>query len=81
MREVDVGRALDEDPAGNRHAWKEDGKDDEEGEGLLRSGPRLGSLPVATGPAPTEWNMDVPHTGIGFTVRHLFTPVEGRLEA
>jgi len=40
----------------------------------------LALLTVAAGPAPTEWNVDVPHTGIGFSVNHFFTPVEGEFD-
>jgi polyisoprenoid-binding protein YceI len=37
----------------------------------------LSTLTIAAGPAPTLWNVDVPHTGIGFSVKHFFTPVRG----
>lgn len=40
----------------------------------------LASLTIAAGPAPTKWNVDVPHTGIGFSVNHFFTPVTGSFE-
>lgn len=34
-------------------------------------------LTIAAAPAPMDWNVDVPHTGIEFSVRHFFTPVSG----
>ena len=37
----------------------------------------LTTLTIAAGPAPMVWNVDVPHTGIGFSVKHFFTPVRG----
>lgn len=37
----------------------------------------LTTLTIAAGPAPMLWNVDVPHTGIGFSVKHFFTPVRG----
>lgn len=37
----------------------------------------LSTLTIAAGPAPEVWNVDVPHTGIGFSVKHFFTPVRG----
>lgn len=37
----------------------------------------LATLTIAAGPAPMIWNVDVPHTGIGFSVKHFFTPVRG----
>jgi polyisoprenoid-binding protein YceI len=40
----------------------------------------LATLTVAAGPAPMKWNVDVPHTGIEFTVNHFFTPVTGRFD-
>jgi polyisoprenoid-binding protein YceI len=40
----------------------------------------LSTLMIAAGPAPAMWNVDVPHTGIEFTVRHFFTPVTGRFD-
>ncbi len=38
------------------------------------------SLTIAAGPAPQPWNVDVPHTGIDFSVKHFFTPVKGSFE-
>jgi polyisoprenoid-binding protein YceI len=40
----------------------------------------LSTLTIAAGPAPMTWNVDVPHTGIGFSVKHFFTPVEGQFD-
>jgi len=40
----------------------------------------LASLTIAAGPAPIEWNVDVPHTGIEFTVNHFFTPITGEFD-
>lgn len=40
----------------------------------------LATLTIVAGPAPTEWNVDVPHSGIGFTVNHFFTPVQGEFD-
>jgi polyisoprenoid-binding protein YceI len=40
----------------------------------------LASLTIAAGPAPNEWNVDVPHTGIEFTVNHFFTPITGEFD-
>ncbi len=40
----------------------------------------LSTVMIAAGPAPAMWNVDVPHTGIEFTVRHFFTPVTGRFD-
>ena len=37
----------------------------------------LATLTIAAGPAPMLWHVDVPHTGIGFSVKHFFTPVRG----
>lgn len=37
----------------------------------------LTTLTLAAGPAPMVWNVDMPHTGIGFSVKHFFTPVRG----
>jgi len=37
----------------------------------------LTTLTIAAGPAPATWNVDMPHTGIGFSVKHFFTPVRG----
>jgi polyisoprenoid-binding protein YceI len=38
------------------------------------------SLTIAAGPAPMAWNVDVPHTGIEFTVNHFFTPITGKFD-
>ncbi len=35
---------------------------------------------MAAGPAPAVWNVDKPHTGIGFTAKHFFTPVQGQFD-
>jgi polyisoprenoid-binding protein YceI len=35
---------------------------------------------MAAGPAPAVWNVDEPHTGIGFTAKHFFTPVNGQFD-
>jgi polyisoprenoid-binding protein YceI len=40
----------------------------------------LSALTIAAGPAPELWNVDVPHTGIEFSVKHFFTPVTGRFD-
>lgn len=40
----------------------------------------LAALTIAAGPAPEPWNVDVPHTGIDFSVKHFFTPVQGSFE-
>ncbi len=40
----------------------------------------LSSLTIAAGPAPMMWNVDVAHTGVGFSVKHFFTPVEGKFD-
>lgn len=40
----------------------------------------LTTLTIAAGPAPMKWNVDVPHTGIEFTVNHFFTPVRGQFD-
>jgi len=40
----------------------------------------LAALTIAAGPAPVTWNVDVPHTGIEFSVKHFFTPVTGQFE-
>ena len=37
-------------------------------------------LMIAAGPAPMTWNVDVPHTGINFSVKHFFTPVQGEFD-
>lgn len=38
------------------------------------------ALTIAAGPAPEVWNVDVPHTGIEFSVKHFFTPVSGQFD-
>ena len=38
------------------------------------------SFTIAAGPAPEPWNVDIPHTGIDFSVKHFFTPVQGSFE-
>jgi len=40
----------------------------------------VASLTIAAGPAPLEWNVDVPHSGIEFSVKHFFTPVSGQFD-
>ena len=40
----------------------------------------VASLMIAAGPAPMTWNVDVPHTGIAFSVKHFFTPVQGQFD-
>jgi polyisoprenoid-binding protein YceI len=40
----------------------------------------LSTLMIAAGPAPMMWNVDVPHTGIEFSVKHFFTPVTGQFD-
>lgn len=40
----------------------------------------LATLTIAAGPAPMEWNVDETHTGIGFSVKHFFTPVKGQFD-
>ncbi|MEM7414837.1 MAG: YceI family protein [Gemmatimonadota bacterium] len=40
----------------------------------------LATLTIAAGPAPVKWNVDVPHTGIEFSVNHFFTPVSGKFD-
>ena len=40
----------------------------------------LAALAIAAGPAPMVWNIDAPHTGINFTVKHFFTPVNGQFD-
>lgn len=37
----------------------------------------LAATPAA-GPEPTPWNIDAPHTAVGFSVKHFFTPVRGQ---
>jgi len=40
----------------------------------------LTALTIAAGPAPMVWNVDKPHTGIGFSVKHFFTPISGQFD-
>jgi polyisoprenoid-binding protein YceI len=40
----------------------------------------LSTLMIAAGPAPAMWNVDVPHTGIEFSVKHFFTPITGQFD-
>ncbi len=40
----------------------------------------LATMTIAAGPAPMKWNVDVPHTGIEFSVNHFFTPVTGKFD-
>jgi polyisoprenoid-binding protein YceI len=40
----------------------------------------LATLTIAAGPTPMKWNVDVPHTGIEFSVNHFFTPVSGKFD-
>ena len=40
----------------------------------------LATLTIAAGPAPMKWNVDVPHTGIEFSVNHFFTPISGKFD-
>lgn len=40
----------------------------------------LATMTIAAGPAPMEWNVDVPHSGIEFSVKHFFTPVNGQFD-
>jgi polyisoprenoid-binding protein YceI len=47
----------------------------------------LGAVTMAAGGgrqpaelAAAPWNVDAPHTEVGFSVRHFFTPVRGRFE-
>ncbi len=47
---------------------------------LLTAAIALSSLTIAAGPEPMVWNVDAPHTGITFSVKHFFTPVDGRFE-
>lgn len=41
----------------------------------------LSSLTIAAGPAPTVWNVDASHSGVGFSVKHFFTPVDGKFDS
>jgi len=38
------------------------------------------SLAVSTASAPSAWTVDPSHTRVGFSVRHFFTPIEGRFD-
>ena len=40
----------------------------------------LAALTIAAGPAPEAWNVDASHTGINFSVKHFFTPVQGQFD-
>ena len=40
----------------------------------------LTSLMIAAGPSPMLWNVDVPHAGIDFSVKHFFTPIHGEFD-
>lgn len=40
----------------------------------------LSALLIGAGPGPVVWNVDVPHTGIEFTVKHFFTPIKGQFD-
>lgn len=40
----------------------------------------LSALMIAAAPDPMTWNVDVPHTGIEFSVKHFFTPVTGQFD-
>jgi len=40
----------------------------------------LATLMIAAVTAPTAWNVDKPHTGINFSVKHFFTPVHGQFD-
>ena len=40
----------------------------------------LSALMIAAAPGPMTWNVDVPHTGIEFSVKHFFTPVTGQFD-
>ena len=40
----------------------------------------ISALLIAAGPAPMVWNVDKPHTGVEFSVRHFFTPVTGQFD-
>lgn len=41
----------------------------------------LATLTIAAGPAPMKCNVDVPHTGIEFSVNHFFTPISGKFDS
>ena len=40
----------------------------------------LSALTIAAGPEALMWNIDKPHTGVGFEVKHFFTPVQGQFD-
>ena len=40
----------------------------------------LATMTIAAGPAPVAWNVDAPHSGVEFSVKHFFTPVTGEFE-
>ena len=40
----------------------------------------LSTLTIAAGPDAMIWNIDKPHTGVGFEVKHFFTPVQGQFD-
>ena len=40
----------------------------------------MAALTIAAGPAPEAWNVDASHTGINFSVKHFFTPVQGQFD-
>jgi polyisoprenoid-binding protein YceI len=40
----------------------------------------LSTLTIAAGPEAMVWNIDKPHTGVSFEVKHFFTPVRGQFE-
>lgn len=40
----------------------------------------LATMTIAAGPAPVAWNVDVSHSGVGFTVKHFFTPITGQFD-
>jgi polyisoprenoid-binding protein YceI len=40
----------------------------------------LSTLTIAAGPEAMVWNVDEPHTGVGFEVKHFFTPVQGQFD-
>jgi polyisoprenoid-binding protein YceI len=40
----------------------------------------LSTLTIAAGPDAMAWNVDKPHTGVGFEVKHFFTPVQGQFD-
>lgn len=48
---------------------------------LSLSAVAFAAFAVAAVPAPEPWNVDVPHTGVDFSVKHFFTPVSGSFES